>query len=102
VKKILTNTSLEAYLQTIELIKNRLLGDNAKESNHIIIVPRQFTATVRLGVYTDLNEGTQNIQVTSFEEMAKDYLRNSRFKFLSRESSILLINKSIYDIIILI
>ena len=98
VKKILTNTSLEAYLQTIELIKNRLLGDNAKESNHIIIVPRQFTATVRLGVYTDLNEGTQNIQVTSFEEMAKDYLRNSRFKFLSRESSILLINKSIYEL----
>mgnify|MGYP000588195573 CR=1 FL=1 len=80
-KKILTNTSLEAYLKTIELIKERLNSGNEKDSFHVIIVPKQFTATVRLGVYTDIPGATQKIQVTSFEEMAKDYLQSSRFKF---------------------
>ena len=94
--KIVANTSRQAYIETIKLIKKRL--DLDKKSKHLVIVTDQFLATAKLGIYTDLADHKGKIDVTSFEDLARHYLKNNRYEFLTKEGSVLLINKCIYEL----
>lgn len=94
--KIVANTSRQAYIETIKLIKKRLELDG--NSKHLIVVTDQFLATAKLGVYSDLANYKGKVRVTSFEDLSRHYLKNKRYEFLTKEGSVLLINKCIYDL----
>ena len=94
--KIVANTSRQAYIETIKLIKQRLELDG--NSKHLIVVTDQFLATAKLGVYSDLANYKGKVRVTSFEDLSRHYLKNKKYEFLTKEGSVLLINKCIYDL----
>ncbi|HOO22542.1 MAG TPA: PD-(D/E)XK nuclease family protein [Clostridia bacterium] len=89
---IKTNTTREAGRQIINALRAR----KADEARHFVIVPDRFTLSMEQEICRDVFEdGTMKVDVVSFTRLAIKLLGKKLYKCLSKEGTVVLLNKVI-------
>ncbi|MFA6866741.1 MAG: PD-(D/E)XK nuclease family protein [Clostridia bacterium] len=92
VKIVKANTSIEGSNGIIEL----MLANNKPDSQHYIIVPDRFTLSVEQEICEkNESDGFYNVDVVSFTRLAMKLLNTKIDSSLSKEGTVILLNKII-------